>query len=255
MADLLSAHGVRTALYLEDTDEIIDKEHQRQVIARYGLRIVPMSKGRGMFFVVNNTPMLLSFPFVNTLHMMPVPTNVTPYCYDAPDGFLCVDDELRAHHGRIVDDNADLLFIGYKLVDTTAGACITFVDELSDELKQRRVDDMRQQGILYSIVPGLMGCSPLKEWTHDDVWDYIDRHDVPWSRKVYANRQRIPFAQLACFRCHDPREIGTVFCPKNGTHITNLAHFTQPTAATLDALLRIGLISDAEHKELQHGQE
>jgi len=64
---------------------------------------------------------------------------------------------------------------------------------------------------------------PLKEWSHDDVWDYLekfnlkvqkDRYDQP-NRKEWEDKTFNPDWFEACVRCMDKRHAGTqVFCPK-----------------------------------------
>jgi hypothetical protein len=73
---------------------------------------------------------------------------------------------------------------------------------------------------------------PLKDWTHDDVWDYleiheikvqVDRYDQP-NRKEWADKSMNPDWYEACIRCVDKRRAGTkVFCPKLKTEIENIA--------------------------------
>jgi hypothetical protein len=73
---------------------------------------------------------------------------------------------------------------------------------------------------------------PLKEWTHDDVWDYTELHQVPIQADRYdvANRREFPDKTFnsdwypVCLRCVDKRTPGaTVFCPKMKRNIVNVS--------------------------------
>jgi hypothetical protein len=73
---------------------------------------------------------------------------------------------------------------------------------------------------------------PLKEWGHDDVWDYIERFSVPMQLDRYnvALRREHPHKTFnsdywpACIRCVDKRLAGSqVFCPKMQRKIENVS--------------------------------
>jgi hypothetical protein len=70
---------------------------------------------------------------------------------------------------------------------------------------------------------------PLKDWTDDDVWDYIEANHIPFDKRRYADRKEIgdtwtnPDYIHACTRCIDPREKSTtVDCPKLGEKVENV---------------------------------
>lgn len=73
---------------------------------------------------------------------------------------------------------------------------------------------------------------PLKEWSHDDVWDYTQTFNVPFQADRYniAERKEWPDKTFnsdwypVCLRCVDKRIEGeTVFCPKLNKEIKNAA--------------------------------
>ena len=71
---------------------------------------------------------------------------------------------------------------------------------------------------------------PLKEWTHDDVWDYTWRFEVPCQMDRYAGRRELPDKTSnsdwyeVCIRCVDKRLNGqTVFCPKMQRDLENVS--------------------------------
>lgn len=70
---------------------------------------------------------------------------------------------------------------------------------------------------------------PLRHWSDDDVWNYIEANHVPYDRARYANRAEIadkwqnPDYLHACTACIDPREEAvTVYCPKTGQMVENV---------------------------------
>jgi hypothetical protein len=247
VVDMLAAFGVRDVLFLEDLDEYVDHDYIRQMTAKYRLNVVRIPKGRALFFIVGDTPLLLSLPYISRKHMTPVPTNVDPW---TSGRYTCIDDELRAPHGTIVDDEGDLFFLGFKVSDVTSGNCVTFIDKLPPEMADARKRLAEGLGTLFPFVGDVQGCAPLARWSDDDVWDYIETYKVPYSVRVYNNRKRLPYGNPCCYRCHDHREAGVVFCPKVQQYITNLAHFTHPTDLTLKALTRLGFITPTEEKHL-----
>ena len=73
---------------------------------------------------------------------------------------------------------------------------------------------------------------PLKEWTHDDVWDYTERFNVPYQLDRYDLATRSEFPDKTpnsdwyevCIRCVDKRLSGQkVFCPKLERELENVA--------------------------------
>lgn len=73
---------------------------------------------------------------------------------------------------------------------------------------------------------------PLKDWSHDAIWDYTAQHDVPIQTDRYdvANRREWPDKKFnsdwfpVCIRCVDKRNAGaTVYCPKMQRDILNVS--------------------------------
>lgn len=71
---------------------------------------------------------------------------------------------------------------------------------------------------------------PLRHWTDQDVWDYIEANRVPYDKRRYQDRAEVPDKWLnpdyihACTRCMDPREKDDeIFCPKVGKKIPNVS--------------------------------
>ncbi len=77
---------------------------------------------------------------------------------------------------------------------------------------------------------------PLKEWTHQDVWEYTEHYQVPIQADRYdvPNRTELPDKTFnsdwypTCIRCVDKRTPGaTVFCPKMKREIQNVSGVVQ----------------------------
>lgn len=73
---------------------------------------------------------------------------------------------------------------------------------------------------------------PLKEWTHDDIWDYTEQFNVPYQMDRYdiKTRRELPDKTPnsdwyeVCIRCVDKRLHGQkVFCPKLEREIENVS--------------------------------
>src|SRR5262249_14847712 len=73
---------------------------------------------------------------------------------------------------------------------------------------------------------------PFREWTHDDVWDYIETFKVPYQSDRYDLTKRNEWDEKefnsdwypTCLRCVDKRLEGqTVFCPKWQRELVNLS--------------------------------
>lgn len=107
----------------------------------------------------------------------------------------------------------DLILIGHKSAD---------VDRFAGPLRLKS-DLVTQPGIPTAGFP-------LKDWSHDDVWSFIENFDVPYQRDRYLNRIENPDKTnnndylTACTNCVDPRKSGKVFCPLVGHEIDSVAH-------------------------------
>lgn len=82
---------------------------------------------------------------------------------------------------------------------------------------------------------GLHMLFPLRDWSHDDIWAYIEARDVPYDEERYERvdgawrerphkRHNADYVH-ACTRCIDRREEAPKFvdCPKLGMVIENVA--------------------------------
>jgi len=134
---------------------------------------------------------------------------------DDPDKFLCGVAFLSRPCGTY-NYPWDLALIGHKDCDT---------DQIYGPIPLHTNHVMRDEGPDFYF--------PLKEWTHDDVWDYLDAFDVPVQEERYdvANRTELADKRFnsdwypVCIRCVDKRKAGqTVWCPKANQNLMNVSH-------------------------------
>ena len=77
---------------------------------------------------------------------------------------------------------------------------------------------------------------PLRDWTHADVWEYLERNEVPYDEGRYEKTEsgwrekqdkahNVDYVH-ACTRCLDRRENAAKFmaCPKLGMTVENISH-------------------------------
>jgi predicted phosphoadenosine phosphosulfate sulfurtransferase len=248
LVDLLARFKVRDVMYLENIDEIVDETYNAALVARYDLRVRWLPRGRGVLFFVRGAAQFFCYPFLSTQTMLPVPMALTPWEGDGE--YLCVDDELRAIHGTVSPLTFDGLFFGQKRCDLLdgGGACLPWFPMLSAETQANYHARMTPAGPFWALNE-MQACSPLYDWSQDDVWEYIEAHKLPTSAKVYDGRTRRLHEHRACYRCHDPSLPAKVMCPKIRHAITNLGALA-PIGP--ERLIQLGLLTAEESKELTH---
>jgi hypothetical protein len=71
---------------------------------------------------------------------------------------------------------------------------------------------------------------PLRHWTDDDIWNYIEENHLPIQSTRYRDRKEISERWYsndyinACTKCIDPRETAAeVFCPKLKRMVKNVS--------------------------------
>ena len=246
LLDLAVPMGVRDVLYLENIDELVDPVYQARIVESYGLRFKLLPKGRGLLFFVNGTAQFFCFPFVSATTMLPVPMGLSPW--NGELAFMCVDDELRATHGPVVDYDFDVLFFGQKRVDLLdgGGTCLPWFPQLSEHAQREYHARLTPRGPQWRL-GYLNACSPLYDWAQDDVWDYIEQKKLPVSPIIYDGRKRRLHQNVACYRCHDPNLPAKVFCPKLEKEITNLGALSPQGP---ERLVPLGLLNEAELADL-----
>lgn len=247
---LLSAHGVRNVLHLQDADEVVDWPFINEVIANYDLHVTMLSRGRAMFMVVNDMPVFTALTFVSDRHLAVFPTTMAPYT--GRGSYVCVDGELHAMRATALDLQFDLLFSGAKRSDLTSKACLSFMNLLPTAMVEQRARESFATEVYRDRGAGVMSCEPLLHWTDADVWAYIDVQGLPWSHAVYHDdHTKKPTGMQWCYRCHDPREASIVACPRIGKNVLNLAAMTQDSDLQIEKLGRIGMLNQQEVEALR----
>jgi len=90
---------------------------------------------------------------------------------------------------------------------------------------------------------------PLKDWSHDNVWDYIETFKVPYQKDRYDLKNRCEWDDKtfnsdywpACIRCVDKRRAGQeVYCPKLKKQISNMSHLVQESKLNYPEIMKYG---------------
>jgi hypothetical protein len=70
---------------------------------------------------------------------------------------------------------------------------------------------------------------PLRQWTDEDIWDFIESEHIPVQLDRYKDRGELSDKSFnndyvqCCSKCLDPREGPVVFCPKFGKDVNSVA--------------------------------
>jgi 3'-phosphoadenosine 5'-phosphosulfate sulfotransferase (PAPS reductase)/FAD synthetase len=253
LLDMLSQHGVTNVLHLEDVDEVVDWPFIERTCERYRLQMTRLGRGRVLFGVINDTPVFTAMTFLSDRWLAVFPTQMKPY--EGQGSFVCVDQELSAMRTTALDVQFDCLFSGAKRADLTSKNCLSFMNLLPEPLVEKRAREEFATYVHRERQPNLWSCDPLLHWTDTDVWDYIVKYDVPWSRLVYnEDHTKRPTNAHWCYRCHDPRENSIVVCPRLGKSILNFSGMAHDSDLHLERLYRLGLLN-AEEKEAIRAQQ
>jgi 3'-phosphoadenosine 5'-phosphosulfate sulfotransferase (PAPS reductase)/FAD synthetase len=142
---------------------------------------------------------------------MALPKNIVEY-EDGDTEWLCGLNFFMRPLGTIAFP-WDLILIGHKSCDE---------DQIYGKVPLKTNLVRRDSGPAYAF--------PLKDWTHDDVWDYTEENDVPVQQSRYDQAHRTEWKSKyfssdyfhACIRCVDARRKGdTVFCPRFERDLVN----------------------------------
>lgn len=142
------------------------------------------------------------------------PSGITPPQEDMP--YVCAIDMLkRPKQSHLLTEPIDAAWVGHKRCDS---------DPVLGGDAGTRVEGR--------IMPEHMSLLfPIRDWTHDDVWNYIEEYSVPWDKgryeKVNGKYREKPKKRYnadyvhACTACVDSRENSPkiIYCPKLGFEI------------------------------------
>lgn len=146
------------------------------------------------------------------------PTGIVPPVDDLP--WTCALDILRRpKQSELRLEQVEAVWIGHKRCDSDP----VLGGDAGTRVEARRVSS------------GLHLLFPLRDWSHQDIWDYIEAFDVPYDEKRYEKvdgqwrerpdkRHNADYVH-ACTRCLDRRSDAAkvVPCPKLDMEIENMA--------------------------------
>jgi len=142
------------------------------------------------------------------LQAIDIPVNVTP-----PNGHSMCGLKMLERPKGTMDFPWNLVLIGHKDCD---------VDQFDGPVPLKS-DLVEMEGM-----PALG--FPLKDWTDDELWDFIERQRIPVQYGTrYIKRKEIEFKEFnndyieACTACIDPRNPEKVFCPLVMRSIDNVS--------------------------------
>ncbi len=167
----------------------------------------------------------------STAHLR-LPTNMVPI--EGASDWVCGVHALNRPTGRM-QFPWDVLVIGHK-------SCDTDITEGRVPLHTSLHHNLNAPDLAF----------PLRDWSHEDVWEYIERHQIPvqetrYERTAEGWRERDektfnPDCTPICIRCVDRRVHGQVECPLLNRPIDNvgqefpylpdhgLTYFGEPTS-------------------------
>lgn len=143
---------------------------------------------------------------------MDIPKNVcVPEEYPRRE-FICgLNDWLLQPKTHQIQVPWDIVFIGHKSCD---------VDPFEGKVPLNV--DVYELGGIYLVFP-------LRHWTDDDIWNYIEANHIPTQKTRYQDRIEVKDKWYnndyvhACTRCIDPRETrAEVDCPKFKHPVPNI---------------------------------
>jgi 3'-phosphoadenosine 5'-phosphosulfate sulfotransferase (PAPS reductase)/FAD synthetase len=151
------------------------------------------------------------YPFGESF--MDLPKNVSNYRENPRRDYICgLNDWIHRPKAAMMPYNWTLIFHGHKSSD---------VDPFEGNVRLK--DEMTRLGLVYLVFP-------LKDWTDEDVWDYIEEHHIPLEVRRYQGRHEVTDHWYnndylpACTNCIDPRnKEPEVFCPKLRRNVKNVS--------------------------------
>jgi hypothetical protein len=200
-------------LFFEDPWFPRKYEFAHQIIAALNLEVYDYPPVRTSMLYGKGIPAFVNEYLLSGNMTMALPKNVVEY-EDGDREYLCGLNFFTRPLGTIVFP-WDLILIGHKSQDE---------DQIYGKVPLEAQIVLRGTGPAYAF--------PLKDWTHDDVWDYSEEYDVPVQASRYdqANRQEWKTKYFnsdyfhACIRCVDARRKGdTVFCPRFERDLVNVS--------------------------------
>jgi len=184
------------------------------MIAKYKLTCFDWAPSQALFYKNARTGQ------VNTLarymlngSTIDIPRDVVDLPYDLKrKEWVCGVDWCSQPRAHVVTAAFDCVLIGHKNTDT---------DPVFGKIPLNT----------YAVTTedGLTGVFPLRDWTDEDVWEYIRARKIDVDNRRYnvgkgANHDDIgynPDWQRACYACMDPKGPAEVDCPKYHRRLIN----------------------------------
>ncbi len=145
--------------------------------------------------------------------VLALPKNIIEF--DEEGKFLCGLEDIVKRPTGTFNYPWDAAFIGHKSVDE---------DQIAGKVT------LHESIVRSEHAP--LGAFPLRHWTHDDVWDYIEENNLPVQTDRYDKQARTELADKTfnsdsfevCARCIDRRNTSeTVICPKTQKPVPNVS--------------------------------
>lgn len=151
--------------------------------------------------------------------LLTCPSGIIPPADDLP--WACAIDMLRRpKQSHLLIEDAQVAWVGHKRCDSDP----ILGGDAGTRVEARVMPD--RMSLLY----------PMRDWTHDDVWQYIEDNQVPLDEARYVKiegkwqerkhmRHNADYVH-ACTACLDSRDIAdkVVYCPKLEMEIENNAN-------------------------------
>lgn len=180
-----------------------------------------------MLYGKNGIPAHVAEYHTNSRYTIVMPRNIIEYD-EGDEEYLCGLEFLSERPCSTFTFPWDVLLIGHKDVDE---------DQIFGKVPLKTRVVVREEGPVYAF--------PLKAWTHDDVWDYTDSHDVPVQQSRYDQVNRTEWKIKTfnsdyfplCIRCVDARRKGMqVSCPRFKRSLVNISEHVKVFNEKLDYL-------------------
>lgn len=187
------------------------------LIHKWGLKVLTWHPSKSTFQQEGDEFEVQNYYQINST-LMTCPTGIVEMDENLP--WVCVHEiATRPKQGPLFIDKLDCVWIGHKGCDS---------DPILGGDAGTRVEAR--------LVPGqAMMYYPLRDWTHNDVWKYIEKHNVPYDASRYEkvdgkwgekqNKKHNVDYVHACTRCIDRRPNAAKFvdCPKLKMKIENVS--------------------------------
>lgn len=180
---------------------------QNKIISEYELEVYTWHPYLSQFQQTDDEFEVQNFYGINTT-IVTCPTGITAPEEGKP--WVCAIDILNRPKQQNIQAAWDMIWIGHKGCDS---------DPIYGGDAGTRINSRFGNGWMNLMFP-------LKEWTHEDIWEYIEQNDVPWDKDRYEKADgcyrekkdrsmNVDYVH-ACTSCIDKRPTAKkiVYCPK-----------------------------------------